>query len=465
MCGHLIDFLLLIMYHIILGDEMKKIYKSVLISVIITVLLSMLFVFSASAANINYSVSSTSGSQGDTVTVYVNVSSSVPVTGSQVTLNFDSSKLQVVSCSGGGMFLTETVKNNGSSVLCTGMTMGDSSAKKSGTFAVVKFKILASSGSVALTLTPSGIAQDHVGAGEVTLTPTKSNGTITVTKSVTGISLNSNSFTLKKGETAQLNATVTPSDATNRTVKYTSSNLNVAKVDANGKITAVGGGTAKITATAGGKSAVCTVNVKVNQTGIAVSGSKDRTVGEGSTLRLTTVKVPADATDSYAVSWASSDNSVATVSGNGTVTGVKQGTAVITATSNGWKAVYNITVTEKSATSETESTSDEEPSSEDVSGEEIPSEEMSGDPTAPSDVSEKATEGENNSKQSVFKGIYDKMFDKTKTVTKGYHYVMLILVGVVTALVTVPVTALVTSNICKNKNKRKDEINFNFEQK
>lgn len=456
MCVHLIDFLLLIMYHIELGDEMKKIYKSVLISIIITVLLSMLFVFPASAANVRYSVTGASGAKGDTVTVSVNLSSDTKIWGANVSLGFNPNELEYVSSAQGGLVSGGSLNRSGSRVNFSGMYNA-----KSGTVFTVKFKILKDSGTSALSLSSTENTDDSGNVYSCSAT----GASVTITKYVTGISLNISSVSLKKGETAQLSATVTPSDATNRTVTYSSSNSNVAKVDSYGKITAVGGGTATITATAGGKSAVCTVNVKVNQTGIAVSGSKDRTVGEGSTLRLTTVKVPADATDSYAVSWASSDNSVATVSGNGTVTGVKQGTAVITATSNGWKAVYNITVTEKSDTSETESTSDEEPSSEDVSGEEPSGEEPSSNPTVPSDVSEKTTEGENSGKQSVFKSIYDKMFDKTKTVTKAYHYVMLILVGVVTALVTVPVTALVTSNICKNKNKRKDEIDFNFEQK
>lgn len=428
---------------------MRRIYKSITAACVLVTVLSMLLMFSASAASIKYSVSGASGAKGDTVTVSVNLSSDTKIWGANVSLGFNPNELEYVSCAQGGLVSGGSLFRNGSKVNFSGMYNA-----KSGTVFTVKFKILKDSGTSSLSLSSTENTDEN---GNV-YSCSASGASVTVVKSVTGISLNSSSFSLKKGETAQLTATVTPSDATNKTVKYTSSNSNIAKVDSNGKITAVGGGTAKITATAGGKSAVCTVSVSVKQTGIAVSGSKDKSVGEDSTLRLTTSKVPSDATDSYAVSWASSDNSVATVSGNGTVTGVKQGTAVITATSNGWKAVYNITVTEKSVTSDTESTSDEEPSSEDMSGEETPSEEPSSSLTAePSDVSENPTEGE---KQSIFTRIYGKMFDKTKTVTKSYHYAMLILVGIITALVTVPVTALVTSNICKNKNKRGDEDSF-----
>lgn len=421
---------------------MRRIYKAAAVSAVLAMVLSILLMFSTSAASIKYSVTGASGAKGDTVTVSVNLSSDTKIWGANVSLGFNPNELEYVSCAKGGLISGGSLVRNGSKVNFSGMYNA-----KSGTVFTVKFKILKDSGTSSLSLSSTENTDEN---GNV-YSCSASGASVTVTKYVTGISLNKSSVALKKGETAQLSATVTPSDATNRTVKYTSSNSNVAKVDSNGKITAVGGGTAKITATAGGKSAVCTVSVAVKQTGIAVSGSKDKSVGEGSTLRLTTSKVPSDATDSYAVSWTSSDNSVATVSANGTVTGVKQGTAVITATSNGWTAVYNITVTEKTA--ETESSSDEESSEEENSSEETPSEEPSSSLTAaPSDVSENATEGE---KQSIFTRIYGKVFDKTKTVTKSYHYAMLILVGVITALVTVPVTALVTSSIYKSKIKNK----------
>lgn len=422
--------------------------------------MSMLFAFSASAASIKYSVAGASGAKGDTVTVSVKLSSDITIWGANVSLGFNPNELQYVSCEKGGIISGGSLVQKGSFVNFSGMYNA-----KSGTVFTVKFKILKDSGTSSLSLSST----ENTDENGKTYTCSASGASVTVVKPVTGISLDKTSITLKKGEAAQITAAVTPSDATNKAVTYTTSNSNVAKVDSNGKITAVGGGTAKITATAGGKSAVCTVNVKVSQTGIAVSGSKDRNVGEGSTLKLTTVKVPSDATDSYAVSWASSDNSIATVSGNGTVTGVKQGTAVITATSNGWKAVYNITVTEKTTASEPDSTSDEETSGEDVSGEEFPSEETSSDLTVtPSDESGTPTEGENSGKSGFLKNVFDKIFDKDnaeenteeKTVTKGYHYAMLILVGIITALVTVPVTALVTSNICKNKNKRDDDDSF-----
>lgn len=423
---------------------MRRIYKAAAVSTVMAIIMSVLFAFSASAASVKYSVTGASGTKGSNVTVSVKLSSDVQIWGANVSLNFNSNELQYVSCSKGGLVSGGSLNRSGSRINFSGMYNG-----KSGTVFTATFKILKDSGSSSLSLSST----ENTDENGKTYSCTASGASITVTKSVTGISLNTESVTLSKGGTAQLTATVSPSDATNKTVKYASSNTKVATVSSSGKITAVGGGTAKITATAGGKSAVCNVKVNVKQTGITVSGNKDRTVGEGSTLKLSAAKVPADATDSYAVAWSSSDNSIATVSPNGTVTGVKIGSATITATSNGWTAVYNITVTEKTSESESEN------SSEDIT------DDTTNESTS-ADVSESTSSAEsadnNGKKTNPFKKVFNAIFSKDdseepKTVTKSYHYAMLTLVGVITALVSVPVTALVTSSICKSKFKNKDE--------
>lgn len=424
---------------------MRRIYKAAAVSTVMAIIMSVLFMFSASAASVKYSVTGASGTKGSNVTVSVKLSSDVQVGGAVVTLGFNSSELAFVSCAKGGLISSGSLNPSGSTITFAGAYSG-----KSGTVFTVTFKILKDSGTSSLSLSST----ENTDYDSGTVYPcTASGGTVTVIKSVTGISLNTGSVTLSKGGTAQLTATVSPSDATNRTVKYSSSNTRVATVSSSGKITAVGGGTAKITATAGGKSAVCNVKVNVKQTGITVSGAKDRTVGEGSSLKLSVAKVPSDATDSYAVAWSSSDTSVATVSSNGTVIGVKIGSAVITAKSNGWTAVYNITVTEKTSESESES------SSEDIT------DDTTNESTS-ADISESTSSAEsvdnNGKKTNPFKKVFNAIFSKDdsgepKTVTKSYHYAMLALVGVITALVSVPVTALVTTSICKSKFKNKDE--------
>lgn len=77
------------------------------------------------------------------------------------------------------------------------------------------------------------------------------------------ITLSQAEVTLKEGETLTIFASVTPSDATDATVSYTSSNTAVATVSSNGVITAMKAGTCTITASAGGKVAFVNVTVKL----------------------------------------------------------------------------------------------------------------------------------------------------------------------------------------------------------
>lgn len=86
---------------------------------------------------------------------------------------------------------------------------------------------------------------------------------VTVAVSVTGVSLNTTSVALKRGGMVFLIATITPSNATNRGVIWTSSNSRVARVDISGMIIAVGKGTATITVTTkdGGYTATCKITV------------------------------------------------------------------------------------------------------------------------------------------------------------------------------------------------------------
>ena len=79
---------------------------------------------------------------------------------------------------------------------------------------------------------------------------------------VTGITLDKPTMEMRVGDTGQLTATLTPDDATDKTVTWSSDKPAIASVDATGKVTAVAVGTATITAKAGDKTATCTVTVK-----------------------------------------------------------------------------------------------------------------------------------------------------------------------------------------------------------
>jgi uncharacterized protein YjdB len=167
---------------------------------------------------------------------------------------------------------------------------------------------------------------------------------------VTGIYFDKTSLEMTEGDTANLTATITPENATNKNVIWSSSNTEVAKVE-NGKITAIKEGTATITATSedGGYKATCQVTVKANLipvTGININRT-DIELTEGDVTVLTATISPENATNKNII-WSSSDSSVAKVD-NGKVTATNPGTATITATSedSGYKASCKVTVKAK----------------------------------------------------------------------------------------------------------------------
>lgn len=191
-----------------------------------------------------------------------------------------------------------------------------------------------------------------VGKGIATITAKTSNGktatcTVTVSVAVTGISLNNNTLKMNKGETSVLTATITPSDAGNKTITWTSSNNAVATVS-NGEITAKSAGTTTITAkTNNGKTATCVVTVVVPESEVTLNKTAV-IMTEGKSVTITATVLPSDATDKT-VTWKSSDQNIATVS-DGKITAKHEGTAVITVTSSSGKtATCKIIVKSKDA--------------------------------------------------------------------------------------------------------------------
>ena len=167
---------------------------------------------------------------------------------------------------------------------------------------------------------------------------------------VTSVTLDSTSITLIEGENHTLTATISPSNAENLKVLWSSSNSSVASVK-EGVVTAIKAGAAIITAKSddGGKTATCevTVNAKVYP---VESVSLDKTsyeMTEGDEFTLTATITPDNATNKNVI-WSSNNTSVATVS-NGKVTALKAGTATITAkTEDGDKtATCEVTVNAK----------------------------------------------------------------------------------------------------------------------
>lgn len=165
----------------------------------------------------------------------------------------------------------------------------------------------------------------------------------------TAISVSPTSFSLtSNGATRQLSATVSPSNATSKTVVWSTSNSSVATVTSSGLVAAVGNGSATITArTSNGKTATSkvTVSIPVQPTSVKVNQSAFTLSKKSASKTLTATVSPSNAANK-SVSWSSSNTSVAKVSSAGKVTpGTKNGTAYITAkTANGKTAKVKVTV-------------------------------------------------------------------------------------------------------------------------
>jgi uncharacterized protein YjdB len=183
-----------------------------------------------------------------------------------------------------------------------------------------------------------------VSAGTATVTVTTVDGNYTAicvvtvstaTVSVTGVNLDKTTSAITVGGTVQLNPTVSPSNATNQNVTWSSNSTGVATVSSSGLVSGVAAGTATITVTTedGNYPATCVVTVSPVTIPVA-EVNLDKTsssITVGGTVQLNPTVSPSDATNQN-VTWSSNSTGVATVSSSGLVSGVAAGTATITVT-------------------------------------------------------------------------------------------------------------------------------------
>lgn len=191
-------------------------------------------------------------------------------------------------------------------------------------------------------------------AGKVTIIATsKSNPevfalcNITIDVPVSGISLDEKSKTMYVGQKARLTYTLSPDNASNKIVTWTSSNSKVVSVDNKGNVTAKGAGSATITVRTAddGRYDTCTIKVERAADSVKLDVEKlNLAVDEYYYIKATIT--PADATDKTLV-WESTDTKVATVDKDGKVMAKSPGMALITATSKtGGMAKCMVTVTQ-----------------------------------------------------------------------------------------------------------------------
>lgn len=191
-----------------------------------------------------------------------------------------------------------------------------------------------------------------VGVGTATITASlggKSDTVkVTVDNPLTGITLDQTTLALEKNQSATLKVKYTPEDTTDsKTVKWESSDATVAKVDQNGKVTALKDGTATIKATVGKFTAECAVTVKrVPLTEISLDKTTLELSKGQSSEALKVIYNPANTTDDKTVTWTSANENIATVK-NGVVTAKAVGATKITATVGTHKAECTVTVNAK----------------------------------------------------------------------------------------------------------------------
>lgn len=199
----------------------------------------------------------------------------------------------------------------------------------------------------------------------------------------TPVEVKANKITLNKenvtftalNQTFSLSATVTPENAEEKAVGWNSNNMSVVTVDKDGKITAVGRGSAEVFCflkSNGEVFAKCSVTVQIPDTqpeptkpepkptepevvkvsGITLNPNISLKIKEGGSSKITATVVPSNATNS-SVKWVSSSPDVATVDDGGNVTALKEGSTTITCTAvdgSGVSASCPVTVTAKSTT-------------------------------------------------------------------------------------------------------------------
>ena len=164
------------------------------------------------------------------------------------------------------------------------------------------------------------------------------NPTKPTVKKVTKVSLSKKSVTLLNGRSATVKVKVSPTNATNKKLKWTTSNSKIATVNQSGKITAKGRGNATIKVMAlDGSNKYATIKVTVKQPVTSVKLNRNSAIlkvkgkAKQKTVTLKATAYPKNA-NVKSVKWTTSKSKIATVNSKGKVTAKKKGTCFIYAT-------------------------------------------------------------------------------------------------------------------------------------
>ena len=191
------------------------------------------------------------------------------------------------------------------------------------------------------TVDANGVVTAHE-VGVATITATTTDGTNlsasctvnVIHTQASSITLNMTEVSLKALETAELSVEILPATTTNKVVTWKSDNEAIAKVDANGIVTAIAVGETTITATTtdgSNLSASCKVTVIPTLANSITLDKTEVSFKANETVTLTPTILPATTTNTVVV-WTTTDEKVAVVDANGVVTAIGVGEATITAT-------------------------------------------------------------------------------------------------------------------------------------
>lgn len=296
----------------------------------------------AEVVNFTANASSKNLQRGDIVTYSVDMAQNESGTGLDLVFTYDDSVLELQETVEGEVFDGFSDLNDTTSGTIH-VVIASNNVLQNGNVFTATFKVKdTAKGSVSAGIERTELVNENYDDLDNSIVNNTSD--VEVIIPVEGISLDKNALSLAKGDSAKLTPSVLPEDA-DAEVSWSSSDTSVAKVDSNGVVTAVGKGSATITAKADSYTAKCEVTVTVPLESIEITGTTD-TIKKGQTTKLEVVYNPTDTTDSKDVTWSSSDTNVATVSNDGIVTALKDGTVTITATVGDKTDTYVVVVQE-----------------------------------------------------------------------------------------------------------------------
>ena len=262
----------------------------------------------------------------------------------------------------GGPTVARIDLNPGSASIIAGKTTTLTASPKDAAGAAVTGKSISWSTSDASVATVSGGVVTAIKAGSANIVASvgsvQGTAAVTVIPPVATVAITPNPANIVIGQTGQLTATLKDAagaSITDRQVTWKSSNDIIATVSTTGLVTSVSLGSATITATVEEKSATATVNITAVPVASVSVTPPTSTLIVGATANLSATAKDAGGTplSGRAITWTSSDETVATVAGSGTaavVTAKAAGSATITATSEGKTATSEITVKAKDVT-------------------------------------------------------------------------------------------------------------------